>query len=107
VAVSTEWPDEALARLAPDARTAVVTLSHDPKLDDPALVAALKSQSFYIGALGSKRTHAARIERLTAEGLGAELQRIQAPVGLDLGGRSPAEIAVSILAEVIQARYAQ
>jgi len=107
VAVSTEWPDEALARLAPDAQTAVVTLSHDPKLDDPALVAALKSQSFYIGALGSRRTHAARVERLTAEGLGAELQRIHAPVGLDLGGRSPAEIAVSILAQVIQARYSK
>ncbi len=106
VAVSTEWPDEALARLAPDARTAVVTLSHDPKLDDPALVAALKSQAFYIGALGSRRTHAARIERLTAEELGAQLARIHAPVGLDLGGRSPAEIAVSILAQVIQARYA-
>lgn len=106
VAVSTEWPDEALARLAPDAQTAVVTLSHDPKIDDPALIAALKSRCFYIGALGSKRTHAARIERLTAEGLAAELSRIHAPVGLDLGGRSPAEIAVSILAQVIRARYA-
>ncbi len=105
VTVSTEWPDEALARLAPDAQTAVVTLSHDPKLDDPALAAALKSQCFYIGALGSKRTHAARVERLTAEGLGAELHRIHAPVGLDLGGRSPAEIAVSVLAQVIQSRY--
>lgn len=105
VTVSTEWPDEALARLAPDAQTAVVTLSHDPKLDDPALVAALKSQSFYIGALGSKRTHAARVERLTAEGLGAQLARIHAPVGLDLGGRSPAEIAVSILAQVLQEKY--
>jgi LAO/AO transport system ATPase len=105
VTVSTEWPDEALARLAPDAQTAVVTLSHDPKLDDPALIAALKSQSFYIGALGSKRTHAARVERLTAEGLGTELHRIHAPVGLDLGGRSPAEIAVSILAQVIQEKF--
>jgi LAO/AO transport system ATPase len=105
VAVSTEWPDEALARLAPDARTAVVTLSHDPKLDDPALAAALKSRAFYIGALGSRRTHAARVERLTAEGLGAEVHRIHAPVGLDLGGRSPAEIAVSILAQVLQEKY--
>jgi xanthine dehydrogenase accessory factor len=106
VTVSTEWPDEALARLAPDAQTAVVTLSHDPKIDDPALIAALNSRCFYIGALGSKRTHAARVERLSAEGLAAELPRIHAPVGLDLGGRSPAEIAVSILAQVIRARYA-
>ncbi|MBI4987344.1 MAG: XdhC family protein [Rhodocyclales bacterium] len=105
VTVTTEWPDEALARIGLDAQTAVVTLSHDPKLDDPALIAALKSQCFYIGALGSKRTHAARVERLLAEGLGAELHRIRAPVGLDLGGRSPAEIAVSVLAQVIQARY--
>ncbi len=105
VTVSTEWPDEALERLRPDAQTAVVTLTHDPKLDDPALIAALKSPCFYIGALGSRRTHAARVERLTAEGLAAELPRIHAPVGLDLGGRSPAEIAVAILAEIIQVRY--
>ena len=106
VSVTTEWPDEALARLGIDARTAVVTLSHDPKLDDPALIAALKSNAFYIGALGSTRTHAKRLARLTEAGLGELTGRIRAPVGLDLGGRSPAEIAVSILAQVIQARYA-
>ena len=105
VTLSAEWPDEALARLAPDASTAMVTLSHDPKLDDPALVAALNSPAFYIGALGSTRTHASRVERLTQAGLAAELPRIHAPVGLDLGGRLPAEIAVAILAQVIQARH--
>jgi LAO/AO transport system ATPase len=105
VALSHEWPDEALAQRPPDCNTAVVTLSHDPKLDDPALIAALKSKAFYIGALGSTRTHAKRVERLTAAGLAAAIPRIHAPVGLDLGGRSPAEIAVSVLAQVIQARY--
>jgi xanthine dehydrogenase accessory factor len=101
VALSSEWPDAAVAKLAPDSRTAVVTLTHDPKLDDPALAEALRSQAFYVGALGSKRTHAARLERLRALGFGeAELARIHAPVGLDLGARSPAEIAVSILAEL-------
>ncbi|CAB1369286.1 XdhC family protein [Denitratisoma oestradiolicum] len=105
VYLSDEWPDEALARLAPDARTAVVTLSHDPKLDDPALIAALNSPAFYIGALGSTRTHAKRVARLTDEGLGEQLARIHAPVGLDLGGRAPAEIAVSVLAQIIRCRY--
>ncbi len=105
VHLSTRWPDEALAGIGLDARTAVVTLAHDPKIDDPALVAALNSPAFYIGALGSKRTHAQRIERLTQAGLGDAVHRIHAPVGLDLGGRSPAEIAISILAQLIQARY--
>ncbi len=99
------WPDEALAQLKPDATTAVVTLTHDPKLDDPALVAALMSPAFYVGALGSTRTHAKRVARLTEAGLGDKVARIHAPVGLDLGGRAPREIAVSILAEVIQVRY--
>lgn len=107
VTVTTEWPDEALARIGLDAQTAVVTLSHDPKLDDPALIAALQSQCFYIGALGSSRTHAKRVARLTEAGLADALPRIHAPVGLDLGGRSPAEIAVSVLAQVIQARYSK
>lgn len=107
VTVTTEWPDEALARIGLDAQTAVVTLSHDPKLDDPALIAALQSQCFYIGALGSSRTHAKRVARLTEAGLADAIPRIHAPVGLDLGGRSPAEIAVSVLAQVIQARYAK
>jgi xanthine dehydrogenase accessory factor len=107
VSVTTEWPDEALARIGLDAQTAVVTLSHDPKLDDPALIAALQSQCFYVGALGSSRTHAKRVARLTEAGLADAIPRIHAPVGLDLGGRSPAEIAVSVLAQVIQSRYAK
>ena len=106
VSVTSQWPDEAMASIGVDAQTAVVTLSHDPKLDDPALVAALRSRAFYIGALGSTRTHAKRVARLTEAGLGDAIARIRAPVGLDLGGRAPAEIAVSILAQVIQARYA-
>lgn len=100
-----EWPDEALARLKPDARTAIVTLTHDPKLDDPALATALKSPAFYIGALGSRKTHAARIERLKALGIGDnELKRIHGPVGLDIGALSPAEIAISIMAQITQIR---
>lgn len=105
VALCDEWPDDAMARLAPDAGTAVVTLTHDPKLDDPALVAALHSPAFYIGALGSTRTHAKRVARLTELGLGDQIARIHAPVGLDLGGRLPAEIAVAALAEIVQTRY--
>jgi xanthine dehydrogenase accessory factor len=100
-----EWPDEALAKLKLDATCAVVTLTHDPKLDDPALVAALGSPAYYVGALGSTRTHAKRVGRLTEAGLGDKVARIHAPVGLDLGGRAPREIAVSILAEVVQVRY--
>jgi xanthine dehydrogenase accessory factor len=99
------WPDEALEQLQLDATSAVVTLTHDPKLDDPALIAALASPAFYVGALGSTRTHAKRVARLTEAGLGDKVARIHAPVGLDLGGRAPREIAVSILAEVIQVRH--
>jgi len=99
------WPDVAFERLKLDATCAVVTLTHDPKIDDPALIAALGSPVFYIGALGSTRTHAKRVARLTEVGLGDKVARIHAPVGLDLGGRSPREIAVSILAEVVQVRY--
>ena len=105
VQLSDEWPDEALARLGLDDATALVALSHDPKLDDPALELALPSAAFYIGALGSRRTHEKRLERLRAAGLGELTGRIHSPIGLDLGGRAPAEIAVSILAEVIQVRY--
>jgi xanthine dehydrogenase accessory factor len=105
VTLTNEWPEEAMARLEPDARTAVVTLTHDPKLDDPALIAALKSPAFYIGALGSTRTHAKRVERLTGQGLGDQVGRIHAPVGLALGGRSPTEIAVAIVAQIVQERY--
>jgi xanthine dehydrogenase accessory factor len=104
-AVAGDWPDEAMAALKPDARTAVVTLTHDPKLDDPALAAALRSPAFYIGALGSRKTHAARIGRLKEMGLGdADLVRIHGPVGLDIGALSPAEIAVSIVAQITQVR---
>jgi xanthine dehydrogenase accessory factor len=105
VALNGEWPDEAMQRLTPDASTAVVTLTHDPKLDDPALVAALNSPAFYIGALGSTRTHDKRVARLTELGLAGQIHRIHAPVGLDLGGRQPVEIAVSILAQIIAVRY--
>lgn len=101
VTLNTEWPDYALEILAPDTRTALVTLTHDPKLDDPALQAALRSPAFYIGALGSRRTQAARVERLQEAGFGeVEIARLKAPVGLDIGARSPAEIAVSIMAEI-------
>jgi xanthine dehydrogenase accessory factor len=98
-----DWPDEALAALGLDSRTAVVTLTHDPKLDDPAIRAALASEVFYLGCLGSMRTHAKRVARLTEAGYGPEtIARIHAPVGLDIGASSPAEIAVSILAEITQ-----
>jgi xanthine dehydrogenase accessory factor len=105
VAVSNEWPDKAMARLVPDARTAVVTLTHEPRLDDPALIAALRSPAFYVGALGSTRTHAKRVQRLTELGLGDQVARIHAPVGLALGARSPSEIAVAIVAQIVQERY--
>jgi xanthine dehydrogenase accessory factor len=97
------WPDFALQALDLDARMAVVTLSHDPKLDDPAIIAALRSDVFYLGCLGSKRTHAKRLERLKAAGFEEnELARMHGPVGLDLGGRQPAEIAISIMAQMTQ-----
>lgn len=99
--ISDDWPDEALQAMGLDARTAVVTLTHDPKLDDPAIKAALRAPVFYLGCLGSTRTHAKRVARLEAAGFGAEdIARIHAPVGLDIGGRSPAEIAVSVMAQV-------
>jgi xanthine dehydrogenase accessory factor len=98
------WPDAAIAELAPDARTAVVTLTHDPKLDDPALVAALASPAFYVGCLGSGKTHAARRTRLGERGIAAAaLDRLHGPVGVRIGARTPAEIAVSILAEIVAA----
>ena len=104
VALRYEWPDKALQNLGLDSRTAVVTLTHDPKLDEPALVAALDSDVFYVGALGSMRTHRERCERLTQANVGADkIELIHAPVGLDLGAVSPAEIAVSIMAEMTSA----
>ena len=105
ITLSTDWPDEAMEALAPDARTAVVTLTHDPKLDDPALDAALKSEAFYIGALGSRRTHAKRVARLTELGHGPEaMGRIHAPVGLNIKAITAPEIALSIMAEIVAAR---
>ena len=98
-----EWPDEALQDVGLDTRTALVLLTHHPKLDDPALHLALKSPCFYIGALGSKRTHAARVARLKDAGfVEAEIARIHGPVGLNIGASGPPEIAVSILAEMTQ-----
>ena len=105
VRVSTEWPDDALAALSPDRRTAIVTLTHDPKIDDPALVVALNSAAFYVGSLGSRKTHAARLRRLAAQGFDTvALARIHGPVGLDIGALAPAEIALAILAQIVQAR---
>ena len=95
-----------MTKFKPDARTAIVTLTHDPKLDDPALQVALKSNAFYIGALGSSRTHAKRVARLKESGLtDGEIARIGSPVGLDIGAKSPAEIAISILAEIVAAKH--
>jgi xanthine dehydrogenase accessory factor len=96
-----DWPDEAVAALGLDARTALVLLTHDPKLDDPALASGLRQKCFYIGALGSKRTHAKRVERMLAAGFGEpDTARIHGPVGLDIGAAGPAEIAIAILAEM-------
>ena len=101
VTVVTGWPDEALDAAGLDARSAVVTLTHDPKLDDPALRVALDSPAFYIGSLGSRRTHARRIERLAGAGFAPEtLARVHAPVGVDIGAVTAAEIAASIVAEL-------
>ena len=104
VTVSTDWPDEAMDKLRPDVRTAIVTLTHDPKLDDPALDRALKSPAFYIGALGSRRTHAARLGRLRELGHTDEsMARIHGPVGLNIEAVTAPEIALSIMAEIIAA----
>lgn len=103
-ALDARWPDEALAEAGLDARTSVCALTHDPKIDDPALLAALRSDAFYVGALGSRKSHATRIERLRTEGLsGSEAARIRAPIGLNIGASGPAEIAVSVIAEIIAA----
>lgn len=106
--IVTDWPDEALAALRPDARTAVVALTHDPKFDDPALIAALASDAFYVGVLGGRKNQATRLERLRGQGVAeAQLARIHGPVGLDIGAVTPAEIAVSILADIILALRGQ
>jgi xanthine dehydrogenase accessory factor len=102
VRVIAEWPDVALPPLNIDHYTAFVALTHDPKIDDPALIHALERECFYIGALGSKKTHARRVERLKAQGLSdAAIKRIHAPIGLEIGAVTPPEIAVAILAEII------
>ncbi|PZU47153.1 MAG: XshC-Cox1-family protein [Sphingomonas sp.] len=102
--VDSRWPDEALADWQPDSATAVVTLSHDPKLDDVALAAALRSDAYYIAALGSRKSHAARLQRLAALGFNAEaLARIDGPAGLSIGAANPAEIALSIAAGMVAA----
>ncbi len=98
-----DWPDEALAKAPLGPRSALVALTHDPKVDDPALIAALKSNCFYIGALGSKKTQAGRRERLKAAGFSDDdVKKIRGPIGLNIGARSPAEIAISILAEMTE-----
>lgn len=103
VALLAEWPDDTFARIGPlDRYTALAALTHDPKIDDPSLIAALRADCFYVGALGSRKSHATRLERLAAAGLGPEATgRIHGPIGLDIGAVTPAEIAVSILAEVV------
>jgi xanthine dehydrogenase accessory factor len=104
VSLSHDFPDQALAKTPLGARSALVALAHDPKIDDPGLAAALKSPAFYVGALGSKKSHAARLDRLTAAGFApSDLARIRGPVGLAIGARSPAEIAISILAQMTEA----
>ena len=103
VKVIAEWPDQALPPLGIDRYTAFVALTHDPKIDDPALIHALARDCFYIGALGSKKTHARRVERLKQQGLtDADISRIHAPIGLDIGAVSPAEIAVAIIAQITE-----
>jgi xanthine dehydrogenase accessory factor len=105
VRLDPRWPQDALPEIGLDESTAVAVLTHDPKIDDPALLFALRSQCFYIGALGSKATHAKRCARLMAKGLEAQnLERLRAPIGLDIGALSPADIAVSVLGEIILAR---
>src|SRR5262245_30174084 len=105
VKVIQDWADEAFQAMGLDSSTAVVTLTHDPKLDDPALESALKSDVFYVGALGSKRTHAKRKERLAEAGITDEqFARIHGPIGLNIGAKSPAEIAISILGQIIEVR---
>jgi xanthine dehydrogenase accessory factor len=99
--IITEWPEDGLPQLGFDGRTALIALTHDAKIDDGALLMALRSGAFYVGALGSKRTHAARLERLTAAGCTPEqLSRLHAPIGLAIGAQGPAEIALSIIAEL-------
>lgn len=106
VELSDDWPDEAMEAMKPDSRTAIITLTHDPKLDDPALHVALRSEAFYIACLGSKRTHARRLERLRGEGFtDADFRRLNGPAGLPIGAVSPAEIAISVMAEMTAVKH--
>jgi xanthine dehydrogenase accessory factor len=101
VEIVRDWPDEALSKIGMDGRTALIALTHDPRIDDPALIAALASDAFYVGALGSKKTHAKRVERLLQAGVSPNaIVRIHAPIGLDIGAQGAPEIAVSIIAEI-------
>lgn len=105
VTLDDRWPDEAIAALRPDGATAVVTLSHDPKIDDPALIVALNDGAGYVAALGSRRSHAARRERLSAELTSDQIDRIEGPAGIDIGAVGPAEIALSIAAGMVRALH--
>ncbi|MGH8606874.1 MAG: XdhC family protein [Gammaproteobacteria bacterium] len=108
LSVDRRWPDEALSQVQGDPRTALVTLTHDPKLDDPALDWALRTPAFYIGALGSRKTHESRLQRLAGRGFSvADGARIHGPVGLSIGAVTPAEIAISIMAQITQTRHAK
>jgi xanthine dehydrogenase accessory factor len=101
VEIVRDWPEEALPKIGLDDRTAIVVLTHDPRIDDPALILALASDAFYVGALGSRKTHAKRVERLLKAGVAPEaLERIHAPIGLDIGAEGAAEIALSVIAEI-------
>lgn len=103
--LSHQWPDEALPTIGLTSETSIVVVTHDPKLDDPALMMALPSLASYVGALGSLKTHAQRVKRLLANGLTqAQVDRLHAPIGLDIGGRTPAEVALSIIAEIVAVR---
>ena len=105
VEIVNEWPEEGFRRIGLDASTAVATLTHDPKLDDPALALALESSAFYVGALGSRKTHARRLDRLKERGVSEDaLARIAAPIGLEIGARTPDQIALAVMAQVVAAR---
>ncbi|WP_011580632.1 MULTISPECIES: XdhC family protein [Chelativorans] len=104
IRLDAEWPEDVLKKAPLDAYCAIAALTHDPKIDDPALKAALEAECFYVGALGSRKTHASRVERLAAAGVPMPaIKRIRAPIGLPIGAASPAEIAVAVLAEIIEA----
>ena len=103
ISIFNDWPDEALKKIVIDSNTAIITLTHDPKLDDPALEYSLKSNAFYIGCLGSKKTHASRLLRLQKKGYNKkELSRLNGPIGLNIGAKTPQEIAIAIISQIIE-----